>query len=108
MRVISRKPFNDAAKKYPNDRQALMDMYQVLRSTSFKMPEEFKAVFPSLDNFKYKDKWYVLDVGGNNLRVMAFIQFVNGRLYVKHIVSHAEYDRLTEKYRKEGESKRGR
>ena len=106
MHVISKRPFNDAAKKYPNEKQALMDMYQVLRSASFKTPEEFKSVFPSLDNFKYKDRWYVLDVGGNNLRMMAFIQFVNGRLYVKHIVSHAEYGRLTDKYRKEGERKR--
>ena len=83
-----------------------MDMYQVLKSTSFKTPDELKAVFPSLDNFKYKNKWYVLDVGGNNLRVMAFIQFVSGRLYVKHIVSHADYDRLTEKYRKESKKRR--
>ena len=55
---------------------------------------------------QYKNKWYVLDVGGNNLRVMAFIQFVSGRLYVKHIVSHADYDRLTEKYRKESKKRR--
>ena len=108
MHVIAKKLFNDAAKKYPNDKQALMDMYQVLKSTTFKTPEELKAVFPSLDNFKYRDKWYVLDVGGNNLRVMAFVQFVNGRLYIKHIVNHAEYDRLTEKYRKEGERKKRR
>ena len=81
-----------------------MDMYRVLRSTAFRTPEELKAVFPSLDNFKYKDKWYVLDVGGNNLRVMAFIQFANGRLYIKHIAGHAEYNRLNEKYRKEGKS----
>ena len=81
-----------------------MDMYRVLRSTAFRTPEELKAVFPSLDNFKYKDKWYVLDVGGNNLRVMAFIQFANSRLYIKHIAGHAEYNRLNEKYRKEGKS----
>ena len=85
-----------------------MDMYRVLRSTAFRTPEELKAVFPSLDNFKYKDKWYVLDVGGNNLRVMAFIQFANGRLYIKHTAGHAEYNRLNEKYRKEGKSRKRR
>ena len=73
----------------------------VLRSISFKTPEELKEVFPSLDNFKYRDKWYVLDVGGNNFRVMVFIQFVNSRFYIKHIVNHVDYDRLTKKYRKE-------
>lgn len=101
MNVISKKPFNDAAKKYPNDREALLDMYRVLDRTDFQTPDELKAVFPSLDNFKYKDKWWVLDVGGNNLRVLVFIQFVNKRMYIKHIVNHADYDRLTKKYRKE-------
>lgn len=101
MNVISKKPFNDAAKKYPNDREALLDMYRVLDRTDFQTPNESKAAFPSLDNFKYKDKWWVLDVGGNNLRVLVFIQFVNKRMYIKHIVNHADYDKLTKKYRKE-------
>lgn len=72
-----------------------MEMYRVLNSTQFKTPDELRAVFPSLDNFKYNDRWWVLDVGGNNLRVMAFIQFVNERVYIKHIVNHA--DKLTRK-----------
>lgn len=105
MHVLSKKPFNDAAKKYPNDRLALMEMYRVLSSTQFKTPEELRAVFPSLDNFKYNNRWWVLDVGGNNLRVMAFIQFVNGRIYIKHIVNHADYDKLTEKYRRESKKR---
>ncbi|MGS2722140.1 type II toxin-antitoxin system HigB family toxin [Porticoccus sp. GXU_MW_L64] len=106
MHVISKRPFNDAAKKYPNDRESLMYMYKVLNGTDFKTPEELRAVFPSLDNFKYNDRWWVLDVGGNNLRVLAFIQFVNGRIYIKHIVNHPEYDKLTAKYRKASKQKR--
>ena len=101
MNVISKKPFNDAARKYPNDRDALMDTFKVLHKTDFHSPEELMAVFPSLDNFKYKDKWWVLDVGGNNLRVIAFIQFVNKRMYIKHVVNHADSDKLTKKYMKE-------
>ncbi len=106
MHVISKRPFSDAAKKYPNDRAALMDMYRVLNSTVFKTPEELRAVFRTLDNFKYNDRWWVLDVGGNSLRVLAFIQFVNGRIYIKHIVNHPDYDKLTEKYRNVSKQKR--
>ena len=98
--VISRKPFNVAAQKYPNDRDALIETYKVLKKTDFHTPEELKAVFPTLDNFKYKDKWWVLDIGGNNLRLLSFILFVNKRMYIKQIVSHAEYDKLTDKYRR--------
>ena len=74
-------------------------MFKLLQKSNFQNPEELKSIFSSLDNFKYKDKWWVLDVGGNNLRVIAFIQFVNKRMYIKHIVNHADYDKLTEKYR---------
>ena len=100
MHVISRRPFADAAKLYPNQRTALEDLYRVLRGSEFASPEEMRRVFPSLDNFKYTDRWWVLDVGGNSLRVIAFIQFVQGRIYVKHIVSHADYDKICKRYAK--------
>jgi len=100
MHVISKRPFNDAARAHPNQNQALEDLYRVLRKSAFGSPKAMRQVFPLLDNFKYKDKWWVLDVGGNHLRVIAFIQFVQNRMYIKHIVSHAEYDKLCKRYAK--------
>lgn len=98
MHVISRKPFADAIKKYPNDAAAIENTYNVLKRGEFT-PDALKAVFSSLDNFKYKDKWWIIDIGGNNLRVLAFIEFRHNRIYVKHIVTHKEYDVLCKKYR---------
>ena len=103
MHVISRRPFNDAAKKYPNDADAITALYKTLRNGTFSTPDQLKAMLPSLDNFKYRNKWWVIDVGGNNLRVIAFIEFRDNRMYVKHIVSHADYDKLCKKYAKEAE-----
>lgn len=103
MHIISRKPFNDAAKKYPNDANGLIAVYKTLRSGNYGTPEALKQTFPSLDNFKYRDKWYVIDIGGNNLRIIAFIEFRDSRMYVKHIVNHAEYDKLCTKYARERE-----
>lgn len=100
MHVIVKRPFSDAANKYPNNRNAIIDVYNVLRKGKFETPQKLKRVFPSLDNFKYKDKWWVFDIGGNNLRLMAVIQFVYQRLYVKGILTHAEYDKLCKKYAK--------
>ncbi|MBO9483856.1 type II toxin-antitoxin system HigB family toxin [Salinisphaera sp. G21_0] len=104
MHVISRKPFHDAAKKYPNDAAAIDAAYKALRNGDFSSPQELKALFPSLDNFKYKDKWWIIDIGGNNLRLIAFIEYRDNRIYVKHIVSHSEYDKLCKKYLKEAGS----
>lgn len=102
MHIISRKPFRDAAALYPNSRLAIEDCYRVLENGTFKSPDELHKVFPSLDNFKYRNRWWVIDISGNRLRLMAFIEFQHGRLYVRHIVTQTEYDKLTTKYRKEG------
>jgi mRNA interferase HigB len=100
MHVISKRPFNEASKNYPNQRQALEDLYRVLRKSDFNSPDAMRQLFPSLDNFKYKDKWWILDVGGNHLRIIVFIQFVHQRMYVKQILTHAEYDKLCNRYAK--------
>lgn len=103
MHVISRKPFNEAVKAYPNDAEAIDRTYKVLRLGDFHTPQALREIFPSLDNFKHKDKWWVLDIGGNNLRLIAFIEFRDNRMYVKHITTHAEYDKLCKRYRKESD-----
>ena len=100
MHVISRRPFSEAATRHPNQRRALEDLYRVLRRFDFDSPDEMRRVFPSLDNFRYRDRWWVLDVGGHHLRVIAFIQFTQHRIYVKHIATHAEYDRICAQYAK--------
>jgi mRNA interferase HigB len=103
MHVISRKPFNDAAKRYPNNAGAIDGLYKILRNSSFESPNALRELFPSLDNFKYKDKWWVIDIGGNNLRLIAFIAFRDNRIYVKNIVPHSEYDKLCKKYAREAD-----
>jgi mRNA interferase HigB len=99
MHVISRRPFNDAKRKFPNDAVTIDATYEVLKNGTFKTSESLKQVFSSLDNFKHADKWWVIDIGCNNLRLLAFIEFRHNRMYVKHNVTHKEYDALTKKHR---------
>lgn len=99
MHVISKEPFEDAARRYPNDAASIKNAYRILREKDFTSPSELRTIYPSLDNFKYRNKWWVIDIGGNNLRIIAYINFTNKRLYVKHIATHSEYDKLTRYYR---------
>ena len=103
MHVISRKIFDEACDRFPNHCSALDSTYKVLKSTSFIAPDEMKKVFKSLDNFKYRNKWWVIDIAGNHLRLIAFISFRINKVFVKHIVTHTEYDRLTGYYRRNKE-----
>ncbi|MCZ4061278.1 type II toxin-antitoxin system HigB family toxin [Pantoea sp. LMR881] len=103
MHVISRGPFKEAAEDFPNDATALDATYLVLKGEIFANPDELKAQFPSLDRMKYRNKWWVIDVGGNKLRIMFFADFERGKIFIKHIVTHAEYDKLVKKYRESKE-----
>ncbi len=103
MHVISREPFDLATRRYPNSSAALDDLYKSLQCLKFSSPDEMKCVFPSLDRMKYREKWWVIDVGGNNLRVMFFADFERGKIFIKHISTHAEYDKLTDYYRRNKE-----
>ncbi|MDY0135966.1 MAG: type II toxin-antitoxin system HigB family toxin [Thiomicrospira sp.] len=101
MHVISKKPFLDAATQYPNARNALLNVYRTLEKSDFATPESMRNVFPSLDNFKNRDKWWVFDIAGNHLRMIAAIEFQYQKVFVKHIVTHAEYDKLCRNYAKD-------
>jgi mRNA interferase HigB len=46
--MISKRPFNDAANKYPNCQEAILDTYNTLKKCIFKSPEELRMFFPSL------------------------------------------------------------
>jgi mRNA interferase HigB len=40
-------------------------------------------------------KLVVFNVGGNKVRVVAAVLFNRGKVFVRHVLSHAEYDRGT-------------
>ncbi|ARD63141.1 addiction module toxin RelE [Kosakonia radicincitans DSM 16656] len=99
MHVISRRPFDSAANDFPNHALVLDAVYKVLKSTSYRNPDELREEFPSLDRMKYRDKWWVINIAGNHLRMLFFADFGAGKIFVKHIVTHAEYDKLVKRYR---------
>jgi mRNA interferase HigB len=51
---------------------------------------ELRALFPSAD---LVDQWIVFNVGGNHYRVITAIHFNRGKVYIRHVLTHAEYDR---------------
>ncbi|KAA8713078.1 type II toxin-antitoxin system HigB family toxin [Morganella psychrotolerans] len=93
----------EAAETYPKHKSSILSTYKILAGGDFNDPQEMRRVFSTLDNFKYRDKWWVIDIAGNHLRLIAYINFTNKRCFVKHIVTHKEYDQLTKYYRENKE-----
>jgi mRNA interferase HigB len=51
---------------------------------------ELKRTFSHADQV---GKLVVFNVGGNKVRLIAAVHFNRGKVFVRHVLSHADYDR---------------
>lgn len=90
MHIISRKTLKQFWTKHPDSETALARWFQVMRHTEFQSWSELRAAFPSAD--KVGD-WIVFNIGGNKYRLIASIHFNRGKVYIRNVLTHQEYDR---------------
>lgn len=89
MHIISRKKIRDFGDKYPESRKSMNRWYIIVKKADFKTFQDVKNLFPSADQVK---GFTVFNIGGNNYRLIAYISFRAKRLYIRHILTHKEYD----------------
>lgn len=89
MHVITRKRLNEFAKKYPETTTALANWYSLAKHRSFSNFAELKAIFSSADQV---GKLTVFNIGGNKVRLVAAIHYNRNRIYIRAVLTHAEYD----------------
>jgi mRNA interferase HigB len=90
MHVITRKRLLEFAKKHPDCSSALESWYRIVKRTNFNSFNELRQTFPSADNV---GKLTVFNIGGNKARLIAAIHYNTHRVYIRHILTHKEYDR---------------
>jgi mRNA interferase HigB len=89
MHVITRKRLNEFAGKYPETKTALANWYSLAKHHNFSNLAEVKAVFSSADQVA---KLTVFNIGGNKVRLIAAIHYNRHRIYIRAVLTHAEYD----------------
>ncbi len=89
MHVISRKRLNDFAERNSDTRASLVHWYRLMRQSDFSNFVELRAVFPSADQV---GKLTVFNIGGNKVRLIAAIHYNRRKVYVRSVLTHAEYD----------------
>ena len=90
MHVISRKALRLFWELHPDSRTALSRWFKVVRHTRFRNFAELRSAFPSADK---AGDLVVFNIGGNKYRLIASIHFNRGKVYVRHVLTHQEYDR---------------
>lgn len=90
MHIITRKRLLEFAKKHPDCSTALESWYRIVKRTDFNSFSELHQAFPSADNV---GNLTVFNIGGNKARLIAAIHYNTYRIYIRHILTHKEYDR---------------
>jgi len=68
----------------------LEDWFRKVSQTKASSFPTLRQTFGSAD---YVDGFTIFDVGGNRYRIVAVIHYDKQRLYVRQVMTHAEYDR---------------
>ena len=89
MHIITRKRIHDFVKKYPDSRSSLDTWYRIIKRTEYNSLAELKQHFPSAD---YVDGFIVFNISGNKYRLIAVIHSNRKKVYIRHILTHEEYD----------------
>ena len=90
MRVISNSALRAFAATHPNAELPLQGWRRVIEKNRFANWAELKAAFNAVDKV---GELAVFDIGGNKYRLITAIHFNRGKVYLRHVLTHAEYDR---------------
>ncbi len=90
MHVISRKKLLQAASRHPDLAPPLDIWYRIARRAQWRSLTDFRATFPSADGV---GKYTVFNMKGNTYRLIVEINFRSQRLFIRHVLTHAEYDK---------------
>jgi mRNA interferase HigB len=87
--VISRKRLKEAAVRHPELEAALDAWFRIAKKASWQNLMDVRNTFANADAI---DKWTVFNIKGNKYRLIAEMNYRYQRLYIRHVLTHAEYD----------------
>ena len=90
MNIISKKKITAFTDKHQQAKSSFDTWYSIVKKSKFNNYNEVRALFPTADQVK---NFVVFNIGGNNYRLIAYIDYPKGFLFVRHILTHTEYDK---------------
>ena len=97
MHVISRKALADFWSVHPPAQGPMTAWFKVVEGATFR---NFAAVRETFNSADKVGDFTVFNVGGEGYRVVAAIHFNRQKLYIRHVFTHAEYERWSDRLRR--------
>ena len=92
MHVISKKKLRLFRSIHPEAKNSLNHWFRAAKKADWTMFADLQATFPSADQV---GKYTVFDIGSNKYRLIAEINYNRGKVFTRHVFTHAQYSRGT-------------
>lgn len=90
MRIISRKALRTFWEIHPESEEVLRDWYSKCKGCAAMNFAEVRRTFPSADR---AGDCIIFNIGGNNYRLIAHLDYSIQTIFIRFVLSHSEYDR---------------
>jgi mRNA interferase HigB len=90
LHVISRKKLLEAAARHPELTAPLDAWYRIAKKAAWGNLIDVRRTFPSADAV---DEFTVFNIKGNSYRLITEINYLTGRIFLRPVLTHAEYSK---------------
>lgn len=93
MQVIARRTLKEFWERHPQAERPIRAWHAVASKARWKGPGDVKRQFGTTVDF-VGDNRLIFDLGGNKYRLIVHVSYAFGRVLVKFVGTHADYDRI--------------
>lgn len=90
MNIITRSRLAQFGENHPDAESSLKLWYTLAKRAAWKNLADVKQTFPHADQV---GRLTVFNIGGNKYRLIVRIEYARQAVYVRHILTHAEYNK---------------
>jgi mRNA interferase HigB len=90
MHIITRKRLIEFSENHTRSAISLDSWYRIVKNTPFTNFAALRRTFPSTDKI---GNLTVFNTGGNKIRLIAAVHYNTQCLYIRHVLTHKEYDK---------------
>jgi mRNA interferase HigB len=90
MHVLSRKRLKEAAHRHSDLGAPLDAWYRIAKKAKWTSLADVRDTWAIADSV---EQYTVFNIKGNEYRLIAEINYRSGRVFIRHVLTHAEYDR---------------
>ena len=90
MHIITKRRLSDFWENHAAAEKPLKAWYTHVKHAQWQNFADLKEDFPSADQVK---RFTVFNIGGNNFRLIVRIEYIQQKVYIRSVMTHAEYDK---------------